>query len=118
MGGYTDLVINIVDLLIFAIPLAKEIIGQFCGAVGLEDLQKALNHFYLGLTGANAWIGYLMAAVYYMAVDQGYGSELCEVSGVLATLVTFAHGFIDWNQTNDRYTTQAAIEAESGQSAA
>ena len=79
-----------------------------------EDLGLAIDHAYLGLTGANAWIGYLMAAVYYMALDQGFGGELCEASGVVATIITFLHGIVDWNQTNDRYTQEAANEAAYG----
>ena len=93
MEGYKKIVLELVDLLIIAIPMIKEM----AVAIMPEDLGKAIDHFYLGLTGANAWVGYLMAAVYYMAVDQGYGSELCEASGVLATLITFLHGIVDWN---------------------
>merc|ERR1719313_31911 len=110
MEGYTEMVLNVVDLLIVAIPLIKEMTV----AIMPEDLGKAIDHAYIGLTGANAWVGYLMAAVYYMALDQVFGGELCEASGVVATLITFLHGIVDWNQTNDRYTQQAANEAAYG----
>ena len=108
MDGYKDLVMEAVDLSIIAIPIIKGIVGAFLP----EDLKKALDHLYLGLIGANAWVGYATAAGYYMALDQGYGVEFCEGSGVLFSIVSFMHMFIDWNKKNERYIKQAEVEKE------
>ena len=61
MGGYTQLISMIVDLIIFIIPLSKEVLKLVLPL----DLKKALNHFYAGLTGGVNWIGYLFASFYY-----------------------------------------------------
>jgi len=92
MKGYKELVQEIVDLMLFIIPMIKEI----AVAIMPEDLGLAIDHFYLGLTGASLWIGYVVAAVYYMAADQGYGEYMCEASGYGWIVVDTLHVMVDW----------------------
>ena len=96
MDGYKQLTLDVVDLLIFYIPMAKSVFK----AVLPADLRLALDHLYYGLTGANAWIGYAVAAGYYMALDQGYGDRLCEASGYVAVVAETLHKAVDWQDTN------------------
>ena len=65
MDGYTGLVSDSIDALIFIIPIAITVLGT----VLPTDLGFALNHVYKGLKGAGTWPGYLMAAGYYLALD-------------------------------------------------
>lgn len=93
MDGYKSLVIEFIDLLIIAIPMAKEMFKL----VMPYDLKMAIDHLYLGLTGANAWIGYAIAALYYIAVDQGYGDQMCEASGYLGVVVETLHMVVEFD---------------------
>ena len=65
MDGYTDMVNEITQLLLFALSLYKEILVAILPA----DLGLALGYFYTGLTGISAWIGYAIAALYFLAED-------------------------------------------------
>ena len=60
-------------------------------------LGKAIDHLYLGLTGASLWIGYVAAAVHYMAEDQGFGKDLCEIVGYGWVVVDSVHIMLDWD---------------------
>jgi len=44
------------------------------------DLATAIRLLYEFLLSAGDWIGYILAAVYYLAMDQGWGSYLCTAS--------------------------------------
>lgn len=98
MKGYKTLVLEVVDLLIFGIALGKEVFM----AILPEDLAMALDHLYLGLTGAGAWIGFVMAAAYYMAEDQGYGDMMCEGSGYAWAAIDTFHYMVDFEKDEKR----------------
>ena len=85
--GFVELTLQSVDLAIFAIPFLIRI-----GKIFLpNDLKLAIDHFYWGITGSNAWIGYGMAALYYTLLDEGYGDQYCEVLGYISMVVSFLH---------------------------
>ena len=48
--------------------------------LSMNDLSKALGLLYKFLKGTGGWIGYVIAAVYYFALDFGVGGYLCEGS--------------------------------------
>ena len=77
MDGYRKMTQEITQLLIAAISLYKSVLA----AILPENLALALTYFYDGLTGINNWLGFAVAAVYYLAEDQGFGTDLCELSG-------------------------------------
>jgi hypothetical protein len=93
MDGYVAMVNEITDLLLVIIALAKEIFASMLP----PDLKKALKYGWKALTGSGAWMGYLIAALFYMAEEYEFGDTLCEVSGygyevidALHTVVSFA----------------------------
>ncbi len=100
MDGYTELVSDTIDALIFGIPIALAMFE----AVMPENIALSVKHLYKGLKGANVWPGYLMAAGYYMALDQGYGSELCEASGIVWLFTSLFSRVLNWNNENASFS--------------
>jgi hypothetical protein len=67
MDGYTEMVNELTQLLLGVISLYKEIWAAILPA----DLALALKYAYAGLTGTTGWIGYAIAALYYIGEDHG-----------------------------------------------
>ena len=92
MTGYTTMVLEITELVLIVFSMYKEIIASMLP----PDLKKAFKYFYKGLTGVSSWIGFLIAAVYFLAEDQGYGNDLCEISGYGDVVVHALYEMIDF----------------------
>jgi len=92
MDGYTKMTLQITELAIIVISMYKEI----WAAILPEDLALALKYAYAGLTGVSGWIGYAIAALYYLAEDQGFGDVLCEISGYGDVVVEALYKMIDF----------------------
>ena len=95
MDGYVKMVYEITDLTLLLLALSKEIIA----AVLPDDLKKAIKYFWAGLNGASGWIGYVVAGLYYVSEEQGFGDQLCEFSGYGYEVIDFLHGMVDFAQT-------------------
>lgn len=61
-------------MLFGALAVVKEI------GLGLvpDNFKRAINYGWTGLMGLGNWIGYLMAASYYLADEVGIGADICE----------------------------------------
>jgi len=92
MDGYTKMVTEITELAIIVISMYKEI----WAAILPTNLALALKYAYAGLTGVSNWIGYAIAALYYLAEDQGFGDTLCEISGYGAVVIEALYKMIDF----------------------
>ena len=92
MTGYTKMVLEITELVLGIITLYKEIIVSLLPT----DLAKALNYFYQGLSGASGWLGYAVAALYFLGEDQGFGDQICEVSGYGYVVINALYQVIDF----------------------
>ena len=73
MDGYVNLTIEIYNIVLFGLALLKETYA----AVLPMALGKSVNYAWDGMLGAGAWVGYLMAAVYYFGLEFGYADILC-----------------------------------------
>ena len=104
LDGYHSLALDITDLLIFVIPLSKQLVNFF---IMPTNMQKALDHLYLGLTGVSGWGGFIVAMVYFIVEDRGYGRQFCEASSLIAMMIYLPHHLIDWNTSNTRYMDEA-----------
>lgn len=94
MDGYRELTLMSIDLALFILALIKETYA----AILPEDLGKAVNYAWQGLTGVGAWIGYAVAAGYYFAKEAGYGAEFCEYSGIGYSVVSTLHGMVSFSE--------------------
>ena len=92
MDGYVEIAMEITDLLFMVISWAKETLA----IIMPEDLSLAIKYAWAGMTNANAWVGYLMAALYYWGEDAGWGDSLCELSGYAFDVIDALHTLVDW----------------------
>lgn len=100
MTGYSAVVGQIVGLLLFFITLGLNIVMS---AVP-KNFAKAVMYVYKFICSAGNWVGYLVAAIYYVVKEQGYGEVFCEYSSysiylidVLSQLITL----VKWDQNWD-----------------
>ena len=92
MDGYTQMVLEITELLLILVTLYKEIIV----AILPPNLGLAIKYYYQGLTGVSKWAGFAVAAIYFLAQDQGFGNEMCEVSGYGDIVVDTLYKLVDF----------------------
>ena len=46
--------------------------------------------------GSSAWMGYLIAMVYYLSEELEFGDFLCEMSGYGYEVIDFLHGVVSF----------------------
>ena len=97
MTGYVQMVMEITQLVLGVITLYKEIIVSLLP----KNRALSLNYFYQGLSGASAWLGYAVSALYFLALDQGFGDDLCEVSGYGFVVINTLYQIIDFAPSKD-----------------
>ncbi len=66
------------SLALIAITVAVSTFGAILSAA--PDLQRSIRLMYRFIKGSGDWIGYFIAAVYYIGLDLGYGEMLCTAS--------------------------------------
>ena len=97
MDGYTAMVLEITELLLLIVTLYKEIIVAIMPA----DLGLAIKYYYQGLTGVSKWAGFAVAAVYFLAEDQGFGDVLCEASGYGDVVIDALYKMVDFGEKTE-----------------
>jgi len=65
MDGYTKMVYEITDLVLLIFAMTKELIALMMP----DDLKKAVKYAWAGLNGASGWIGYIVAATFYLSEE-------------------------------------------------
>jgi hypothetical protein len=105
MEGYKDMINELVQVLILAISMYKEIIVS----VAPENLALAVKYGYNGLTGVSGWIGYVMAALYYVGLEYDFGDTLCEISGYGYLIIDALYQIVNFGAKteSDSYNTTA-----------
>ena len=98
MEGFVQMVIEITELVLSVVTMFKEIIAT----VLPPDLAKSVKYAYQGLSGASSWLGFAVAAVYFLAKDQGYGHYLCEAMGYGNVVVEALYVLIDFGTKIDQ----------------
>ena len=69
MDGYTKMVYEITDLVLLIFAMTKELIALMMP----EDLKKAVKYAWAGLNGASGWMGYVVAATFYLSEEYQFG---------------------------------------------
>ena len=108
MDGFVEMTQELVDLLIFIVALAKEIVVAIMGE---SDFGKFLHHLYEGLTGVTNWLGYAVAALFYLAEeDETLAEQLCEAANALYVLTDGLHGAVAFSDAakNDKKEQRGA----------
>lgn len=52
-------------------------------AIGMvpDNFKRAINYGWTGLMGLGNWSAYLMASIYYLSEELGFGADICEGFG-------------------------------------
>ena len=77
MTGYVQMTQEILELLVFLVTFSKETLN----AALTDALKKSMNYAYKFLMSAGDWIGFILAAVYFLAEEYNFGKEVCEAFG-------------------------------------
>merc|ERR1711912_161213 len=97
MNGYTDMVMKILSLVLAAFTIG---ISTIEGVISfLPDLGQAIRLTYEFLLSAGDWIGYVMAAIYFLAMDQGWGSYLCQASQYGYYVIYYLQSMVSMGQS-------------------
>ena len=83
MEGFVELVLEITELFMSIITLMRIVLEIMLP----DDLATSLKYFYRGMSGVNSWLGYGVAAVYFLAKDLGHGGLVCESMGYANVVV-------------------------------
>ena len=93
MDGYTQMTAEILELAVFLVTFSKESFNSML----TDNQKKIVNYAYAFLMSTGDWIGYGLAALYFMSVEYEFGNEVCEAFGYgyyvidgLQVMVSFA----------------------------
>ena len=98
MEGFVKMVIEITELILSVITMFKEVLATALPT----DLAKSLKYAYQGLSGASSWLGYAVAAVYFITKDLGYDNYMCEAMGYGNVVVEALYVLIDFGASIDQ----------------
>lgn len=77
MDGYVKLTKEIVENILLAFALIKETFATMLPREALLIVKLTWD----GMVGMNNWMGFLAAAAYYVALENGFGGEYCDIFG-------------------------------------
>ena len=92
MTGYSRVIQQIVQLLMVLVTLGLNAVTSFIP----QNLQKAVMYVYNFLTSSGNWIGYLVAATYYVLRELTYGWIFCNITGYLAYVPLYLSQLINF----------------------
>merc|ERR1711998_707124 len=76
MDGYVGMVEEIISLLLAVITMVMSTLE----AALPDNLAKSIKYAYRFLRSSGSWMGFLVAGVYFISIDAGFGDTLCEMS--------------------------------------
>lgn len=79
MDGFTKLARQLMENVLLLIALLKETFAYMLPV----ELNLTVSLIWDGLVGLNNWVGYAIAAIYYLGTDYDFGLTFCEVMGYL-----------------------------------
>merc|ERR1719163_1605099 len=96
MDGYVGMVEEIISLALAVITMVMATLE----AMLPENIAKSLKYAYRFLRSAGSWMGFLIAGIYYMSLDMGFGDTLCEASGYGYYAIYYLNFALNFGQTD------------------
>lgn len=93
MDGFVELTLETYNVALFGLALLKETYA----AVLPMALGKSVNYAWDGILGAGAWVGYVVAALYYFGLEFGYADLMCQIMGYVYVAVGLGYFLIDFS---------------------
>ena len=92
MDGYVKMIKEVVEVSLLGISLIKESLT----AIAPAELSHALRYLWDGMVGLGNWMGYALAAAYYIGEDFGMGETVCEILGYGYYIVDGLHVLVSF----------------------
>lgn len=67
--GFVDMIQHATNVSLGILSVVKELATGFVP----DNFKRAIEYGWNGLTGAGNWLGYILAAIYYLAEEGGFG---------------------------------------------
>ena len=103
------------EVLFGGIAVVKEV------ALGMipDNFKKAVNFAWAGLMGMGNWMGYILASIFFLGEEFGFGTEVCEAFGYGYWLIDQLYVVVNFipkpdssgGKSNDKLASAAAKEA-------
>jgi len=77
MDGFKKFSKQLLENAVILIALLKETFAFIMP----DELNLTVSLYWDGLMGLNNWVGFLLAAIYYVGTDYGFGLVFCEIMG-------------------------------------
>lgn len=77
MDGMVDMALKLVENLLLIVSLVKELFAYAFP----DELSQSVELLWKGMIGSSSWLGYAMAALYFVGEDYGFANEVCEAFG-------------------------------------
>ena len=109
MSGYKKMVNEIMSLALLALTINVSLIETILS--GMPNLKKAVEFAYDFLKSGPGFMGYLVAAAYYVGLEFGYGDMLCQYAGYGYLVIYYLNVAVTFGQNMswaDRMTAIAS----------
>lgn len=116
MDGYTKMIKELTEVLFAAIAIVKETAMEFIP----ENFRKAIQFAWVGGVGIGNWMGYVLAALQFLAEEGKFGQDFCDAMSYGYVAIDELHvivSFADDTSTETDITklaSNAAKEAAAG----
>lgn len=92
MDGFVKMVQEMTEVVFAAIAVLKE-----TGTAMIPDnFKKAVQFAWEGAVGMGNWVGYVLAGIYYLSVEMGFGGDVCEAFGYGYWVIDNIHVIVDF----------------------
>lgn len=95
MDGFNKMIKELTEVLFMLLAMVKEIALSMTP----PEFAKAIKHAWDGMVGVQNWIGYFMAAFYFLGVEYDFGAGLCEFYGYGYYAIDYLHEAVNWAQS-------------------
>ena len=92
MDGYVMLVRKGIEVSLLLLSLMKEGLSAFLP----ETLRKSVKLAWSGMVGVGNWMGYGLAAIYYLGLEFKFADIMCTVFGYVDLGVGTMHKLVDF----------------------
>jgi len=92
MDGYNKMIKELTEVLFMILAVVKEAALTMLP----PEFSKGIKHLWDGMVGVQNWIGYFMAAFYFLGEEYDFGAGVCEFYGYGYYAIDWLHEAVDW----------------------
>lgn len=93
MDGFVKMVKEMTEVALIGLSLVKETVSSMAP----RELSLSIQYLWDGMMGLGNWMGYALAAGYYIGLDLGVGETVCEIFGYGYYIVDGLYVLVDFS---------------------